>query len=86
MKQGLRVAESAVILVPAKGGVAVGTEKSWKYTTDNSMPKMFYISKLDEENADYFEVFDELVQTFGNKVIAFKYLLLKAKSLQVLLI
>ncbi len=80
LKQGLRVAESAVILVPAKGGVAVGTEKSWKYTTDNSMPKMFYISKLDEENADYFEVFDELVQTFGNKVIAFQIPIIESEK------
>ncbi len=77
LKQGLRVAESGVILVPAKGGVAVGTEKSWQYTTDCGMPKMFYISKLDEENADYFEVFDELVQTFGNKVIAFQIPIIK---------
>ncbi|HOJ12768.1 MAG TPA: elongation factor G [Clostridiales bacterium] len=72
LKQGLKVAESAVILVPGKGGVAVGTEKSWQYANEHGMSKVFYISKLDEENADFFEVVNQLVQTFGNKAIAFQ--------------
>ncbi|NSW91950.1 MAG: elongation factor G [Firmicutes bacterium] len=72
LKQGLRVAESVIILVPGKGGVAVGTEKSWQYANEQGVSKIFFISKLDEENANYFEVYDQLVQTFGNKVIAFQ--------------
>ena len=31
--QGLRVADAGLILCTAKNGVAVGTEKSWKYVT-----------------------------------------------------
>lgn len=72
LKQGLRVAESGIILVPAKEGVAVGTEKSWQYVNNPAIAKMFFISKLDEENADFFQVFGELVETFGNKIIAFQ--------------
>lgn len=72
LMQGIKVAEGSVILVPARGGVAVGTEKSWKYTTDYQIPKIFFINKLDEEHVDFFAVFNELTQTFGNKVIAFQ--------------
>lgn len=72
VKQGIRVADGAVILVPAKGGVAVGTEKSWAYAKDQGIPKMFFVSKMDEENANFFEVLDKLVDTFGKGVVAFQ--------------
>ncbi|HHW47555.1 MAG TPA: elongation factor G [Clostridiaceae bacterium] len=72
VKQGIRVADGAIILVPAKGGIAVGTEKSWAYAKEENIPKMFFVSKMDEEHANFFEVFDSLVSTFGNGVIAFQ--------------
>jgi elongation factor G len=72
VKQGIRVADGCIILVPAKGGVAVGAEKSWAYAKDQGIPKMFFVSKMDEENANFFEVLDQLVNTFGKGVIAFQ--------------
>lgn len=68
-----RVAETAIILVPAKNGVEVGTEKAWEYASDANLRKIFFISKMDEENANYFKVYDQLVETFGKKVIAFEF-------------
>jgi elongation factor G len=72
VKQGIRVSDSAVILVPAKGGVAVGTEKAWAYAKEQGIPKMFFVSKMDEENANFFEVLGQLTNTFGKGVIAFQ--------------
>ncbi len=72
VKQGIRVSEAAIILVPAKGGVAVGTEKSWAYAKEQGLPKMFFVNKMDEENANFFEVLDQLTDTFGKSVIAFQ--------------
>lgn len=71
VKQGIRVADSALILAPAKGGVAVGTEKSWAYANEVSIPRMFFISKIDEENADYDKVLEQLANVFGKNVIPF---------------
>lgn len=72
VKQGIRVADSTIILVPAKGGVQVGTEKSWAYANEHKLPKMFCVSKMDEENANFIEVFEQLVNSFGKGVIAFQ--------------
>ncbi|HHV95823.1 MAG TPA: elongation factor G [Clostridiaceae bacterium] len=72
VKQGVRVAESAIITLPAKGGVAVGTEKSWAYANENKLSKVFFVSKMDEEHANFFEVYDQLVNTFGISVVAFQ--------------
>ncbi|MCL1820771.1 MAG: elongation factor G [Oscillospiraceae bacterium] len=66
--QCLRVADMALVLVTAKSGVAVGTEKSWKYCNTRKIPRSFYISKLDEENADFFKTYASLRETFGNSV------------------
>lgn len=72
VKQGIRVSDAAIILVPAKDGVAVGTEKSWAYANEQGIPKVFYVSKMDEEHANFFEVLDQLTNTFGKNVIAFQ--------------
>lgn len=66
--QALRVSEAGLIVCTAKNGLAVGTEKSWKYLNSRKMPKMIYISKLDEENADYFRSFQGLRDKFGISV------------------
>jgi elongation factor G len=72
VKQGVRVADAALILVPAKDGIQVGAEKSWAYANEQHIPKMIFISKMDEENANFTQVFNQLVDTFGKGVIAFQ--------------
>ncbi len=72
VKQGIRVSDSAVILVPAKGGPAVGTEKSWAYSKEQGIPKMLFVSKMDEENANFFETLTQLTNLFGKGVLAFQ--------------
>lgn len=68
-----RAVETAIIVVPAKNGIEVGTEKSWEYATEANLRKLFFISKMDEENADYFKSYNQLVEKFGKKVIAFEF-------------
>ena len=71
--QSLRVADSGVIVLTAKSGIAVGTEKGWKALADREMPAMFYISKLDEEHANFFGTLQSLRDTFGASVIPFTF-------------
>ncbi len=68
--QALRAADIGVICVAAKEGCNVGAEKSWKYLNDRELPRAIYISKLDEENADFDATFDALRATLGNTVCA----------------
>jgi len=70
VKQGIRVADSAVIVVSAKSGVEVGTEKAWTYANQHNLPKMFFVNGIDDENADFFKVLDQLVNTFGKNIVA----------------
>lgn len=72
VKQGIRVADSAVILVSAKSGVAVGTEKAWSRAQERNIPINFFVNKMDDENANFFRTLEQLVDTFGKNVIAFE--------------
>lgn len=70
MLEGLSVADGAAILVGGKDGLQVGTEKAWAAVNDKKIPRMFIISKLDEENSDFSRVFNQLKDKFGKSVIA----------------
>lgn len=63
--QSIRVVDSGVIVVSAKNGIGVGTEKAWKYLYERKLPRFVYISKLDEEHADFFKTFEALREKFG---------------------
>ena len=66
--EALRVADTGIIVVSAKDGLNVGAEKAWKSLTDASLPKAVYISKIDEEHADYFSALSQLREKFGPSV------------------
>ena len=70
VKQALRVADLGVICVSAKDGVNVGAEKSWKYLQAANKPRAIYISKIDEDHADFDRTFDQLREQFGTSVCA----------------
>ncbi|MCL2059058.1 MAG: elongation factor G [Oscillospiraceae bacterium] len=72
VKQGVRVADSALILISAKDGVAVGTEKSWEYIKDDKLPRIMFINKMDDENADFDKVVEQAAQVFGKNVCPFQ--------------
>ncbi len=63
--QALRVADIGIICVSAKDGLNVGAEKAWKALSDANLPRAIYISKVDEEHADFYKAFDQLREKFG---------------------
>lgn len=71
--QGIRVADGALILVQAKGGISVGTEKAWALAKERKISKFFVVSKMDEENANFDETFNQLCEQFGSSVTLFQF-------------
>ena len=66
--EALRAADAAIIVCSAKDGLTVGLEKAWKYCEERNMPRFVYISKVDEDNADYNATFEALRAKYGNKI------------------
>ena len=67
--EALRAADAAIIVCSAKDGISVGLEKAWKYCEERNMPRFIYISKTDEENADYNATFDVPIWDEDKKII-----------------
>ena len=51
--EAVQVADAAVIVCSAKAGMSVGAEKAWKLCESRKLPRVLYISKTDEEHADF---------------------------------
>ena len=66
--EAVQAADAAVIVCSAKAGMSVGAEKAWKYCEKNSLPRLLYISKTDEENSDYNAAFNTLRERFGKNI------------------
>ena len=69
VKAGLRVADAALVVVTAEKGVEVGTELTWQYADEGSLPRMALINKLDRENTSFDTALKSLQQQFGLKVV-----------------
>lgn len=68
VKQGLRVSGCALIVMDAKTGVDAGSELAWDYATEATVPKAFFINKIDDENANFAANLAHMRDRFGNTV------------------
>ncbi len=68
VKEALAAADIVAIVVSAKSGVEVGTEKAWEYATELNLPKMIFINGMDDENADFDKVVEDLKNMFGKSI------------------
>ena len=68
VKQALRVADAALILVDGKAGIEVGTELAWDYAQESALPTAFFINKFDDNEARFGRVLDSLHERFGKNI------------------
>jgi elongation factor G len=66
---GLRVTETALILLSAQAGVEVGSEQVWNIAENYKLAKMFFINRMEKEHANFEKVVKEAKEGFGQKVV-----------------
>lgn len=66
--EGIRAAETALIVVSARSGLAVGAEKAFKNAGSRRMAKIFVTTKMDDERADFYKAFNAMAAKFGTSV------------------
>ena len=62
------MADAGILVCAAKGGLSVGTERAWKMLNERKLPRLVYISKMDEDNVDFNSAFDTLRDHFGKNI------------------
>ena len=71
IEEALAVADAAVIVISAKAGVEVGTVKAWDFCEKHNLPRMFFVSDMDDDNASYRQVVEQLTDLYGKKIAPF---------------
>jgi elongation factor G len=71
-RAGLRVANSAVVVVDAVAGVQVQTEKVWKFANEYGLPRVVLINRLDRERADFFRTLESVQKRLKGRLAPFQ--------------
>jgi elongation factor G len=67
-EEAAAVADAAIIVVSGKNGVEVGTQKAWNLCEKYKLPRMFFITNMDVDNASFREVVEKLTELYGKKI------------------
>ena len=65
VRQCVRVADAAIIVVDGKAGIEVGTEIAWNLATKAGIPKAFFINRFDDGEARFYKVFNAIREKYG---------------------
>ena len=60
----MRVVDGAVLVISAVDGIQFYTEKVWSWATEQSLPKIIFINKVDHEQADIPAVLEAIKRKF----------------------
>jgi len=71
VEQAVAAADAAIIVVSAKAGVEVGTLKAWDLCEKHNLPRIFFVTDMDDDNASYREVVEKLTELYGKKIAPF---------------
>ena len=73
VKEAVRAADSALIVLSGRSGVSVGTEHSFSYAKARGIPTMFFVNKIDDDRASYEKTLEQMKEVFGKGITPFVY-------------
>ncbi len=68
--QGLRIADTAMMMISAVSGIQVQTEKMWKAAASTDLPVIFAINLMDRDRASFSRTLTALQGKYGREVIS----------------
>lgn len=71
VEEAVNVADAAIIVVNCKAGIEVGTIKAWDICEKYRLPRLFFVTNMDDDKASYRELILKLDAKFGRKIAPF---------------
>ncbi len=65
IKSGLRVVETAVLVLDGIAGIEAGTEFAWEYAKEYDVPCACFINKLDKEHSSFEKALSQIKEILG---------------------
>ncbi len=69
VKNAIRAADAAIMVICAASGVEVGTDLQWGYLDEEGMARAVFINKMDRDNANFSAILDDLRQKFDQTFV-----------------
>jgi elongation factor G len=66
---GIHAADAALIVVSSTAGVEVGTEQAWQHADRRAIPRLFFVSLMDKEHANFEKVYQDIKANVTAKVL-----------------
>ncbi|MBD3168377.1 MAG: elongation factor G [candidate division Zixibacteria bacterium] len=66
---GLKVSDTALLVVDAVNGVEGGTERHFRMAENSNCSRVFFINKMDKENANAENAINGINEIFGNRAV-----------------
>ncbi|MBO5552396.1 MAG: elongation factor G, partial [Lachnospiraceae bacterium] len=73
VEEALSAAASAIIVINGKSGIEPGTKKAWDLCEKYNIPRYFYISNMDVDDASFRKILEELTELYGKKIAPFNF-------------
>ena len=70
-EEAVSAADAAIIVVSGKNGIEVGTKKAWDMCEKYKLPRMFFVTDMDVDDASYREVVEGLSDLYGKCIAPF---------------
>ena len=71
-EEALSAAGAAVIVVNCRAGIEPGTVKAWEYCEKYNLPRLFFVTGMDDDEASFRELIVKLSKQFGRRVAPFQ--------------
>ncbi len=71
VEEALSVADAAIIVVNGKAGIEVGTLKAWEYCEKYNLPRIIFVTGMDDDNASFRQIVERLEELYGRKIAPF---------------
>ncbi len=62
VEEAVSACDAAVIVVSGKKGVEVGTRKAWDLCEKYNIPRIFFVTDMDDDNASFRRVIERLTE------------------------
>ncbi|EEG52265.1 elongation factor G [Enterocloster asparagiformis] len=72
VEEAISVADAAIIVVNCKAGIEPGTEKAWEICEKYNLPRLIFVTNMDDDHASYRELVVKLETRFGRKIAPFQ--------------
>ena len=72
VEEAISVADAAIIVVNCKAGIEPGTEKAWEICEKYNLPRLIFVTNMDDDHASYRELVVKLETKFGRKIAPFQ--------------